>query len=111
MIRVRTDRERISVISNIVGDISNAILSSKNIQKSKIEDAQIFRLIPGKNVIRYGPILPTQRYFRSNSVYTGLVYNKNENVVVPRIVVALSWTISFNTMNDAIYSAVNPLLL
>lgn len=111
VIRVRTDRERISVISNISGDISNAILSSKNIQKSKIEDAQIFRLIPGKNVIRYGPMLPKQRYFRSDSIYTSMVYNNNQNAVVPPIVVALSWTISFNTMNDAIYSTVNPLLL
>lgn len=111
VIRIRTDRERISVVSNISGEITNSILDSRNIQKSRVEDAQIFRLIPGKNVIRYGPLLPKQRYFRSGSVYTGLVYNENENVVVPPVVIALSWTISFNTMNDAIYTAVNPLIL
>jgi hypothetical protein len=111
IIRIRTEKERISVISNLRGDVTDSYFSSRNIRKIKIENAQIFRLVPGKNVIRYGPCLPLQRYFRSTSAVNQVVYNQNKNVVVPPIIVTLSWNIGFNSVHDALYTHVNPLLL
>lgn len=111
IIRIRTDKERISVISNIRGDMTNAILNTRNIRRLKTENAQLFRLVPGKNVIRYGPTMPMQRYFRSGSVLSKVVYNKNQNVVVPQAIITMSWTIAFNSIHDAIYTHTNPLLL
>lgn len=111
IIRIRTEKERISVISNLRGDITDSYFSSKNIKKIKIENAQIFRLIPGKNVIRYGPLMPSQRYFEASSAVNNVVYNSNKNVVVPSVIVTLSWNMGFNSIHDALYTHTNPLLL
>ena len=109
--RIRTQKERVSVISNINGDITNAILSTRNVMRMKIDNAQIFRLVPGKNVIRYGPTYPQQRYFRGAAATANITYNSNENVVVPPIVITFDWQMSFNSVHDALYTHTNPLLL
>ena len=111
LIRIRTEKERISVISNIRGDITNVILNAKGVLQSNITDTQVFRLVPGKNIIRYGPMMPMQRYFETNFQLSNLVYNLNRNAVVAPIVVSFSWPISFNSIYDAIPTEVNPLLL
>jgi len=111
LIRIRTQKERISVISNINGDITNAILSTRNVMRMKIDNAQIFRLVPGKNVIRYGPTYPLQRYFRGSAATADTTYNSNENVVVPPIIITFDWQMSFNSVHDALYTHTNPLLL
>ena len=111
LIRIRTQKERISVISNINGDITNAILSTRNVMRMKIDNAQIFRLVPGKNIIRYGPTYPLQRYFRGSAATANITYNSNENVVVPPIVITLDWQMSFNSVHDALFTHTNPLLL
>ena len=111
LVRIRTQKERVSVISNINGDITNAILSTRNVMRMKIDNAQIFRLVPGKNVIRYGPTYPLQRYFRGAAATANITYNSNENVVVPPIVITFDWQMSFNSVHDALYTHTNPLLL
>jgi hypothetical protein len=110
VVRIRTERERISVISSFRGDITNAILNSRNTSSNTSNDAQIFRLIPGKNQITYGPSFPMQRYFNKTNVTT-IPYNQNTNVVVPPVVLSLSWSIGFNSIHDANMTDVNPLLL
>jgi hypothetical protein len=110
VIRIRTERERINVISNQRGDITNAILNSRNTSSNNSNDAQIFRLIPGKNHITYGPSFPMQRYFE-NSQVNGIQYNKNINFIVPPIVLSLSWSIGFNSIHDAYTTNVDSLLL
>jgi len=110
VIRIRTERERISVISNQRGDITNAILNSRNTSSNNSNDAQIFRLIPGKNHITCGPSFPMQRYFE-NSQVNGIQYNKNINFIVPPIILSLSWSIGFNSIHDAYTTNVNSLLL
>lgn len=111
LIRIRTQKERISVISNINGDITNAILSTRNVMRMKTDNAQIFRLVPGKNIIRYGPTYPQQRYFRGSAATANITYNSNENVVVPPIIITLDWQMSFNSVHDALFTHTNPLLL
>jgi len=110
-VRIRTERERISVISNIRGDITNAIFGAKKVSLSTFDDAQLFRLVPGKNVIRYGPMMPLQRYMNTGFKLSNVDYNTNRNVIVPQIIVSLSWTIGFNSIYDAFYSDINPLIL
>ena len=111
LVRIRTQKERVSVISNINGDITNAILSTRNVMRMKTDNAQIFRLVPGKNVIRYGPTYPQQRYFPGTAATANITYNSNENVVVPPIIITLDWQMSFNSVHDALYTHTNPLLL
>ena len=111
LIRIRTQKERISVISNIKGDITNSIMNSRNVMRMKIDNAQIFRLTPGKNVIRYGPTYPLQRYFKSDTNISNIIYNMNQNVVVPPIIITLDWQMSFNSVHDALFTHTNPLLL
>jgi hypothetical protein len=111
VIRIRTDRERISAISNYSGDITNILLSSKSVTQLNIASSELFRLVPGKNVIRYGPLFPMQRYFATGFKLSGLVYNLNRNSIAPPIVVALSWNIAFNSIYDAIPTDVNPMIL
>jgi len=111
IIKIRTERERVSVISNVRGQLSNAILSSRNVGKNNTENGQIFRLVPGKNVIRYGPSTFGQRYFRSATVLSDVVYNANQNVIVPSVIITISWTMGFNSVHDALFTHTNPLLL
>jgi hypothetical protein len=111
IIRIRTEKERISIISNLSGDITDSYFSSRNIRKLKFENAQIFRLIPGKNVIRYGPIMPIQRYTKTLSSLSNIAFNFNQNVIVPPVIVTLSWNMGFNSVHDALYTQTNPLLL
>jgi hypothetical protein len=110
IIRIRTERERISVISNFRGDITNSILNSRNTSSTNSNDAQIFRLIPGKNEITYGPSFPMQRCFYKSGL-TSIEYNNNTNIIVPPVVLSLSWSIGFNSIHDANMSDTNPLLL
>jgi hypothetical protein len=110
VIRIRTERERISVVSNQRGDITNAIINSRNFSLSNSNDAQIFRLIPGKNVITYGPSFPMQRCFFEEGI-ADITYNYNMNVVVPPIILSLSWSVGFNSIYDANATEINPLLL
>lgn len=111
LVRIRTERDRISVISNLRGNISNVILNARNVALSNLDGPQLLRLVPGKNVIRYGPTFPMQRYFATTFKLAELDYNLNRNVVVAPIVVSLSWSIAFNSIYDALYSEVNPLLI
>lgn len=110
VIRIRTERERISVVSNQRGDITNAIINSRNVSLNNSNDSQIFRLIPGKNVITYGPSFPMQRCFYEVGI-SSITYNYNMNIVVPPIILSLSWSIGFNSIYDANATEINPLLL
>lgn len=110
VIRIRTERDRISVVSNYRGDITNAIVNSRNFSLTSNNDAQIFRLIPGKNVITYGPSFPMQRCFYEQGI-SDITYNYNMNVVVPPVILSLSWSIGFNSIYDANATEINPLLL
>jgi hypothetical protein len=111
LVRIRTEKNRISVISSIRGDITNVIFNVRNSSLSSLDGPQMLRLIPGKNVIRYGPSFPMQRYFSTGFTLSRVDYNLNRNVVVAPIVVSLSWPISFNSIYDALYTEVNPLIL
>lgn len=111
LVRIRTEKDRISVISNIRGNITNAILNARNSSLSGLDGPQILRLVPGKNVIRYGPMFPMQRYFATGFKLSSVGFNLNRNIVIPPVVVSLSWPISFNSIYDALYTEVNPILL
>jgi len=113
IVRVRTERERISVISNIRGDITNIIFNSRNVAHSDFGSSDIFHLVPGKNIIRCGPVFPLSRYYYDtlSNLNSELIYDYNENVVVPNVIVSMSWNISFNSIHDAMNSTINPILL
>lgn len=113
IIRVNTQRERINVVSNIRGDITNIIFNSRNVSKSNFNGSDIFHLVPGKNTIRCGPVFPMSRYYydENSTLESNILFDTNENIMIPNVVVSISWTIAFNSIHDALDSNINPLLL